>query len=86
MSDPNQWALVILANSSDAEGRRVIDAMNELQYRGKVSRASNIMACAQILAHHIAEAEPDITSEVRDGIVKLIDICTAAVAASKATQ
>ncbi len=68
-----EWARII-QNGATAKGvHAVITAINELTATRRVKGASVMIACAQILGQSIADAGPDIASEMRAGLHALVD-------------
>lgn len=66
-------ANVIIQGARDDQAILVFRAINRLTRYGSMNRGSVMVACAQILAHCITQAEPEIAPEVREGIIGLID-------------
>lgn len=73
LPDARQWAAVIQRGSTTANVQAVIRAINAQSALGHVKKADAIVACIQILAQVIAAAGPEITADVRTGIIALID-------------
>jgi hypothetical protein len=67
-----QWARAIQEGASDREVRAVVGAINALAASRRANRASVMVACAQILARNITAA-PRLSSEIRAGVMALLD-------------
>lgn len=70
---PNAWQRMIRQGASDAEVAIMINAINTTTKAGRINRASVIAACAQVLAQCIGDSPPNIASEIRAGILAMID-------------
>lgn len=73
MSGEHRWANLIDDAAIPDQAARVVQVINHLVESRQVSRATVIVACAQILAQTITEAPPDLAGAVRDGVLTLVD-------------
>lgn len=73
-SSGEQWADVIRSGANDAGCEAVVAAVNAVTRDRIIANiACVIIALTQILGQVIANANPDIATEVRAGIMRLID-------------
>jgi hypothetical protein len=72
MSDAQNWAAHIRRSAPNVEVETLIRAINVETRTRRARRGAVIVACAQVLAQCIA-GEPEISREVRLGIIALID-------------
>lgn len=73
MTYGQRWADVIIQGASDRETIAVIQAINAVTAERRANLAAVMVACAQILAQSITNADPDIAGEVRAGVLALVD-------------
>ena len=72
--DGQEWAKIIRSAAENRQVEKVITAVNIITERRGANRAAVIVACAQILAQSITGgAEDEISHEMRQGIMALID-------------
>lgn len=68
-----EWSRIIRNSATNAEVRAVIEALNELTGSCRASGASVMVACAQILGQSISDSGPEISVEMRAGLLSLVD-------------
>ena len=68
-----EWARIIQNGAIETQVRDVIEAINRFSHAERANGASIMVACAQILGQSIVDAGPDIASEMRSGLMALID-------------
>jgi hypothetical protein len=67
-----EWARIIQQGAPDRAVCAIISAVNAMSAEVQANRAAIIVACAQVLAQNIT-GEPTLSSEVRAGILALVD-------------
>ncbi|HEY4153525.1 MAG TPA: hypothetical protein VGM38_09410 [Pseudolysinimonas sp.] len=72
-TDGKEWARAIQNGATELQVRAVICAINRLTGSQRTNGAAVMVACAQILGQSIADAGPDIASEMRAGLLTLVD-------------
>lgn len=68
-----QWASVIRMGVDDREAEAVVNAINAVTARREAKSGAVMIACTQVLAQCITQAPLDVATEVRAGILALID-------------
>jgi hypothetical protein len=67
------WANVIIRGAKEDGAMAIIEAINQITASGRANTGSCAVACAQILAQIVVQADPRDAPEVRQGIMSLID-------------
>lgn len=71
--DPHYWANVLIAGTNQDEAALVMEAINDLTATRRAKTGAVLIVCAQILAQQIVRAPPLVKTEIRQGIISLID-------------